>query len=126
MELSIVAVTANRKLGKAMTRLAAPLDRLRGCCDGVDTSREAFDILQVVLEDQPEAFVKSHKKRRGSRLQQVSVGLPEGLSFKPEDDATLLAAIERQIQKAVELTAFEAEATKQEVFAKLRNASLQS
>ena len=103
MEISVAAVTANKRLSKALVRLAAPLTSIEESPNSIDTSNELFDTLQVVLMDEPETYidVESPSGRR-SRLLQVAVGLPDNLTFKPEDDQIFLSVIKTQIERAVE------------------------
>jgi hypothetical protein len=102
MELSISTLTANRQLGKAVIRVSPGTRRLKELVSDVQAEKMAFEILQVILSDEPPATVKPMPSKRGSRVLQVKVGLPEGLTFRPEMDRALLEAIADRVIGAVE------------------------
>jgi hypothetical protein len=102
MDISLTAVTANRLLGKALGRNAAPLDRLRACAHNVGTEGSPFNTLQVVIVDEEESFLRVKSAPKGSTLLQVLVGLPASLTFRPAEDASLLTEIGKRVLDALE------------------------
>ena len=100
MDLSISALTANRLLGKAVIRVSPQLKRLKELVAGVPEPDASFDILQVVLSDEPPKTVRRLTQKRGSRLLQVKVGLPSELTFRPDTDKALLDAIGERVVEA--------------------------
>lgn len=102
MELSVTAITSNRKLGKALIRQSSVLNLMRGCCRSIDTENESFDILQVAFIDKPSSYIECRGVKKGDRLYQVLVGLRPELSFRSEHDRELLLEIANQVIKAIE------------------------
>jgi len=104
MELSLTAVTTNRLLGKAFTRLAGPMSALRECANDIDSTDIGFGILQVAFIDAPETHVQAQRTPKDSRILQIAVGLPTSLSYRPPDDAALLGAMGDQVLKAIAIS----------------------
>jgi len=100
MDISITGVTAQRKFGKTMVRLAPFLDELRNCCDDLETDSESFDILQLVFKDKPEGFLEA-KGTQGDRMYQVAVGMGVARVFGPETDRTFLCLVADQVLRAL-------------------------
>ena len=98
MDISITAVTGNRRFVKALTRISPLLASLKLLAQGVDTTREPFDVLQLVFMDRPPTHLKSVGTKRGDRLFQVEVGIPspEGIT-----DETLLHEVAARIEMAI-------------------------
>jgi len=119
MEISVAAVTANKRLSKALIRLAAPLTEIEESPKAIDTTNEPFDIFQVVLMDEPETYIDVEPAGSGSRILQVAVGLPDTLTFKPQDDQIFLSAIKKQIETAVEESSLSRE-TKHAILSRMR------
>ena len=101
MNISITGVTANRKFTKACVRLRWILERLRRCCEDVDTGSERFDVLQVVFMDRPENFLEIRGTQDGDRLNQVHVGMGIDRTFDSEHDYEFLRLVAEQVLRAV-------------------------
>lgn len=101
MEISITAVTKNRKFGKACVRLRWLLEGLDGCCGEIDTTSEPFDILQIMFTDRPESYLKVRGTQGGDRLYQVQVGLGMDKLFTADEDHESLRMIAAQLMRAV-------------------------
>ena len=104
LAISVTAITANRLLGKALIRLHATLSPLETSCGHIATANEPLDILQVALVDQPAPYFQGQSPRRRSRLWQALIGLPPGLSFRPQDDIVLVATIGQCLLVALKAT----------------------
>jgi len=100
MDISITGVTAQRKFGKTLVRLAPFLDELRDCCDDLETDSESFDVLQLVFKDKPESFLEANGLQ-GDRLYQVAVGMGVARDFGPETDRTFLCFVADQALQAL-------------------------
>lgn len=96
MELSITAVSANRKMVKALFRTPAFSDRLEELV--APLSHPDWDILQMVIHDDPSSFVEVRKI--DGRFVQVAVGAPVG-SFLPPDDATFVDGLAAQMSLVI-------------------------
>jgi hypothetical protein len=103
MEISITAVTANRRFSKALSRTSQATTCLEESCQNIPTAEAPFDILQIVFVDEPESYVKGIGTRR-DRLYQIEIGVPEGLEFKLTEDAIFIAKIAQQFRRAVKLS----------------------
>lgn len=105
MDISITAVTANRKLSKALTRHAASLSMLREVARSVDTSQLPFDILQLVFLDGTEGYARAvGSRRRGSRLFQVEVAAPDQTKVDFQDASAFVRCVKDRLKLAVELS----------------------
>lgn len=100
MTLSISTLTANRLLAKAVIRVSGALGRLKELIAEIEITEPAFEILQVLIADKPSGFAMRMAPKKGSQLMQVKVGLPEGLTFRPEMDPVLLEAIGDRVAAA--------------------------
>jgi hypothetical protein len=109
MELSISTLTANRLLGKAAIRLSPELRRLKDLVSEVDVQGLPFSILQVVISDDPPRTITKMPLKKGSRLLQIRVGLPSGLTLRPERDLELLDVIGECVAEAMTASSMEAE-----------------
>jgi hypothetical protein len=78
-----------------------PLGSLKRSLSEVPTDGWPFAILQVTLVDRPATHVRVERTPRGSSLLQVTVGLPDTLTFKPEEDPVLLGQMADQVVKAL-------------------------
>ena len=101
MDISITAVTSQRRFLKTCVRLRCFLDELRGCSDDVDTKAQRFDILQLVFMDRPESFLKVEGMRNGDRLLQIFVGLGLERNFSEQHDHRFLCFVAEQVLRAV-------------------------
>jgi hypothetical protein len=102
VDISITGITSNRRFTKTCVRLSQPLERLRNCCSGIRSSRETFDILQLVFTDEPEDFIRKEGTRGGDRLYQVFVGMPMDGAFGPGDDQQFLRSVGNQVLRAID------------------------
>jgi len=102
VDISITGVTSNRRFTKTCVRLSQSLERLRACCFHIPSSREPFDILQLVFIDEPENFLEKEGTRGGDRLYQVSVGMPLDGAFGPGDDQEFLSSVGNQVLRAID------------------------
>ena len=102
MDVNLTAVSANRRLGKALVRTPAFGRRLTELV--APLVHPDWEILQVVMHDEPETHVEVRHVSRGSlgRLRQVGVGVPEGLSLQPVDDPQFVDACAVQLRRAIE------------------------
>jgi hypothetical protein len=103
MDISITAVTANRKLSKALTRHAASLSVLREAARSVDTSTLSFDILQVVFLDRSEGYARVVGCKR-DRLFQVEVAAPDQTQVDFQDTSAFVGCVKHRLKLAVELS----------------------
>lgn len=103
MRLSLTAVTANRQLGKTMTRLSGRLAALKSALLVIDAADWTHEILQIALVDRPGDYVEIKPTPRGSNLLQIAAGLPVELLLRPEDDERFLDAIAEQTSRALKL-----------------------
>jgi hypothetical protein len=101
MDISITAVTKNRKFGKACVRLRWFLEGMDGSCEEIDTTSEPFDILQIVFTDRPESYLVVRGTQGGDRLFQVHVGLGVDRLFAADEDHESLRMIAAQVLRAV-------------------------
>lgn len=101
MDVNLTAVTANRKLGKALVRTPAFQKRLTELV--APLSHPNWDILQVVMHDEPASHVEVRHISNGTlgRLLQAGVGVPENLTFLPADDAQFVDACAAQLALAI-------------------------
>jgi hypothetical protein len=105
MDISITAITASRKLSKALTRHSAGISVLRDAAKSVDTSRLPFDILQVVFLDRSEGYARAVGcTRRGSRLFQVEVAAPDQTKVDFQDASAFVRCVIDRLRLAVELS----------------------
>lgn len=101
MDVNLTAVSANRKLGKALVRTPAFRKRLTELV--APLSHPDCDILQVVMHDRPASHVEVRHISKGElgRLLQSGVGVPEELTFLPADDAKFVDACAAQLALAI-------------------------
>lgn len=100
--MNLTAVSANRRLGKALDRTTAFRRRLTDLV--APLAHPDWEILQVVMHDEPETHVEVRHVSRGSvgRRRQVGVGVPEGLTFQPADDPRFVDACALQLRRAIQ------------------------
>jgi len=113
MDLSLTSVTANRSLGRALRRVSSALDELKSSVSCVGVQAWKYTTLQLALVDESEAHVAVQRTPRGSRLLQIAVGLPQGLTFAPDDDPQLLSAIAGQLLRSLDHTGLSSEARRE-------------
>lgn len=84
MQLSLTAVTENRKFTKALVRNSEALSGLRSSLTGLDLPNAGIETLQIVFKDRS----PDHVRVIGSldRLTQVEVGIPEDLDQYADGD----------------------------------------
>ena len=99
MDVNITAVSANRKLGKALGRTPAFRRRLTKLVEPL--CHPDWSILQVVINDRPTDFVKVGNKVSKGGLLQVLVGVPDALTFAQADDAQFVDGCAAQLARAV-------------------------
>jgi hypothetical protein len=75
MEISITAITRNRKFSKSLTRHAQALEPIKFLAIDVDTSKLSFDVLQLAFLDRSEDYVHP-VGCKSDRLFQVEVPIP--------------------------------------------------
>lgn len=99
MDVNITAVSANRKLGKALGRTPAFRRRLTELVEPL--THPDWSILQVVINDRPSSFVEVGSQVGQGGLLQVRVGVPDGLTFAQVDDAPFVDGCARQLARAL-------------------------
>lgn len=75
MDISITAVSRNRKFTKSLVRHAAALEALKRLTIGINTSALSFDVLQLVFLDRNQDYLKA-VGCKSDRLFQVEVPIP--------------------------------------------------
>jgi len=103
MDISITAITASRKLSKALTRHSASLSMLREVARSVDTSKLPFDILQVAFLDRSEGYARAVGCKR-DRLFQVEVAAPDQTKVDFQDTSAFVDCVKKRLKLAVELS----------------------
>lgn len=76
MEISITAVSRNRKFTKSLVRHSEALAPLKRLAVGIDTSALPFDVLQLVFLDRSQDYLRA-VGCKGDRLFQVEVPIPD-------------------------------------------------
>ena len=104
MDISITAITANRKLSKALVRHAANLSGLKEVARSLDTSSLSFDIRQVVFLDRSEGYARAVGCKRGDRLFQVEVAAPDQTKVDFQDASAFVGCVKDRLKRAVELS----------------------
>lgn len=102
MQISITAVTANRKFSKALVRHSGVLVPTKQVALNVDTSKLPFDILQLVFMDEREDYVKAIG-RKHDRLFQVFVGIPDERSVDFSDASAFFASMVDRLVSAAKV-----------------------
>ena len=102
MEISITAVSRNRKFTKSLVRHAHALSALKQLAVGVDTSSLPFDVLQLVFVDRSEDYVKA-VGCKSDRLFQVEVSIPSEETVDFGDASAFVAHIAQRLKVAGKL-----------------------
>lgn len=100
LEISITAVTRNRKFSKALIRHFAAIQPLKSLGSGVDSSTLPFDVLQLVFVDKSEDQTKVIGCN-GDRLFQVEVPIPDERTVDFGDTSAFVKAVAYQVQRAL-------------------------
>jgi hypothetical protein len=103
MNISISAVSRNRKFTKALVRHASALNDLRNAAVGVNTGELPYDTLQVVFIDRDQDYVRA-AGCKGDRLFQVEVAAPDETTTDYTNQSSFLAAISDKLRRAVEIS----------------------
>jgi hypothetical protein len=110
VEISITAVTKNRRFTKSLAKHAASLEPVRG--SGRAIAVAGFDILQIVFVDRP-ADCSIAVGCRGDRLFQVHVGIPVEAELDYRSAAAFVGMVVDKIIVAARLSALGAAAEAQ-------------
>jgi hypothetical protein len=66
MDISITAVTKNRRFTKAMFRIAEKIRSLKTVAEDIDTWNEIFDTLQLVFEDHDDDYLELIRTKKAT------------------------------------------------------------
>jgi|SRR5688572_8810532 len=102
MEISITAVTRNRKFTKFLIRHAEVLGPLKRLAVGIDNTALRFDVLQLVFLDRSPSYVKP-VGRKGDRLFQVEVSVPDEETVDYGSPSAFVASIAERLNSAIKL-----------------------
>ena len=101
MEISISAVTSNRKLSKALVRNSGALAPLEQAALRINSSSLPFDILQFVLVDEDQdAKINGCD---GDRLFQIEISAPDGQVMDLDNQAAFVGWILKRIKPTIGL-----------------------
>lgn len=101
MEISITAVSRNRKFTKALVRHSEALAPLKGLAVGVNTSTLSLDVLQLVFLDRSQDYIRA-VGCKSDRLFQVEVPIPdEGGDFS--NASAFVKSIAQRLDRAIKL-----------------------
>jgi hypothetical protein len=122
MEISLTAVSGNRRFTKLMVRLSAAIDELRQAGLHVDTTGLAFDILQVVFMDDVQGSPKVIGCKK-DRLFQVHVTIPSDAVAVGSDERALVRMVADCLSAAVKVAQLPSvvESDLQEAIARVKN-----
>lgn len=101
MEVSITAVTDNRLFSKALFRVTNDLEELENIANDIDCRNEKFEILQLVFEDEKEGCSEAIGCKKGGRIFQVRVDIPNNFDFKPGNDNKLVDEIYDRFKRSL-------------------------
>jgi len=102
MEISITAITQNRKFYKALVRHSRAIASLEQVALHVTTSKPSFDILQLVFMDRGEDYVNVVGCKR-DRLFQVEVSIPSEDMVDFGSASAFVSCIAQRLKFAVRL-----------------------
>ena len=102
MDISITAVTRNRKFTKSLIRHAEVLAPLKRLAVAIDTTALPFDILQLVFLDRSAGYMKA-AGRKGDRLFQVEVSVPDEETVDFGSSSAFVASIAQRLHSAIKL-----------------------
>lgn len=112
MEISITAVTRNRKLTKSLIQHALALAPLKQAAVTTKTSDLPFDILQVVFVDSGADYMKAVGCKR-DRLFQIEVAVPDEKTVDFNDAPAFVTYIVERLKAAVVISGLSKEAESQ-------------
>ncbi len=116
VNISISAVSRNRRFTKALVRYASRVDELRNACEGVNLDEMPFDTLQIVFLDRDQSYVRP-VGCKADRLFQVEVATPDEPATDYSSAEVLLHAISEKVLIALEKTNLEEQHKRQIVSA---------
>ena len=103
MEISISAVSRNRKFTKALIRHSATVDSIRHAFEGMGAEMLPFDVLQVVFIDRNQDYVHPVGCRE-DRIFQVEVAVPNEAETDYSNPSSLVQAVGKKVLLAIEST----------------------
>lgn len=102
MDVSITAVSRNRKFGKSLVRHADALKPLRLVAMDIGTESIGFDILQLVFIDGNQESFKAVGCKR-DRLFRVEVPIPSEVEVDYDDASAFAGSIRQRLRVAATL-----------------------
>ena len=102
MEISITAVTRNRRLSKALIRHSGELTRLKQVGQWIETSTLPYDVLQIVLLDRNEDYARA-VGCKNDRIFQVEVAAPNEATVPFNDERKFVRYVAERLQTAIKL-----------------------
>lgn len=102
MDISITAVTRNRRFTKALVRHSNAIAALKQAVAYVHAPGLQFDIVQLVFLDRQEDYARA-VGCKGDRLFQVEVATPHEEDVNFADERAFIACIAKRVQAAIVL-----------------------
>ena len=102
MEISITAVSRNRKFTKSLVRHSEALAPLRRLAVGINTSALSFDVLQLVFLDRSQDYMRA-VGCKSDRLFQIEVPIPDEGAVDFSDASAFVKSIALRLDSATKL-----------------------
>lgn len=102
MQISITAVTKNRKFSKKLISIGQLLQPVKLSTEAIITSCEKFDILQLVFIDEAEGYLKISPIKMDSRLLQIEIGIPKIFLDSSGETKNLFEEVKKIVCKAID------------------------
>jgi hypothetical protein len=102
MDISITAVTRNRKFTKSLVRYADALEALKRLTIGINTSALPFDVLQLVFLDRSQDYMRA-VGCKSDRLFQVEVPIPHEEAVDFGNTSAFVNSIAQQLNRAIKI-----------------------
>ena len=102
MEISITAVTRNRKFTKSLVRHADALSLLKRLAVGINTSALPFDVLQLVFLDRSQDYMRA-VGCKSDRIFQVEVPIPDEGTVDFSIGSALVKSIAERLDRATKV-----------------------
>jgi len=102
MEISITAVTKNRKFSKSLVRFSSALATLKEMVNDLDMSNQTFDVLQIVFVDKEEGHLRVIGCKN-DRLFQIEVSIPSENICDLNNEKAFIRFIGQKINASIDL-----------------------
>lgn len=108
MQISISAVSGNRKFTKSLVRHSHAVNDLRNAAISINTDTLPYDTLQIVFLDRDQDYLRA-VGCKGDRLFQVEVATPNDTTTDYGSEASLITAIAEKAKRALEVSGLSAD-----------------